>query len=132
MKKDLITSIAAAILGVLVAFFVCNLFLPSLEDVSFKTLGSNPSYSLSDPNPEIFNFRAVNPTVEVYVGQCKEYNANGECIENVESLDEETEEEPEVPEETPEENPEETPEEENTEEETNQESEEGNQDGTTD
>ena len=38
-----------------------------LAGVQFKTV-DNSSYSLAEPDPEVFNFRAVNPTVEVYVG----------------------------------------------------------------
>ena len=60
---------------------------------SFKTLENTVDSSLSEPNEEIFNFRAVNPTVEVYVGQCLEYNEKGECIDdNFQNSDEEDEE----------------------------------------
>lgn len=81
MKTDLATSIVAAIVGVVAAYFVCGLFLPSIDDVTIKTLNSNTSYEVTQPNSEIFNFRAINPTVEVYVGQCAEYDENGECVE---------------------------------------------------
>ena len=82
MKTDLVTSIIAAIAGVVIAYFVTNFFTPELQDVTFKTLNESFSASLTDPNDEIFNFRAVNPTVEVYVGQCLEYNEQGECIDD--------------------------------------------------
>ena len=120
MKTDLATSIIAAILGVVAAYFICNLLLPSINDVTFKVLNSNFSYTVSDPNPEIFNYRAIDPTVEVYVGQCKEYDQNGNCVDIIESLEElesEIPEEPttpedqESPEEAPEESPDKTPEE---------------------
>ena len=81
MKTDLATSVAAAIIGVVAAFLLCNMLVPGAQDVKFSILGSSDSYTLSEPDPEIFNYRAVNPTVEVYVGQCKQYNANGECID---------------------------------------------------
>ncbi len=87
MKFDLATSIITAVIGVVVAFFVMNLFLPAIEDFSFKVLGTTPITTLTDPNPEIFNYRAINPTVEVYVGQCEEYDANGECVKKVTSDD---------------------------------------------
>ena len=80
MKQDLATSNAAAVIGAVVAYFICNMFIPAIEDVSFKSLSGNITYDLSNPNPELFNFRAINPTVEVYVGQCTEYNENGEFI----------------------------------------------------
>ncbi len=81
MKTELATSIFVAILGTVVAYFVCNMFLNAPEDVTLKTLSSNLTYTLTEPNSEIFNFRAVNPTVEVYVGQCQEYDDSGQCME---------------------------------------------------
>ena len=93
MKTDLVTSIIAAIAGSIIAYFVTNIFTPELKDVTIKTLDESVSASLTDPNPEIFNFRAVNPTVEVYVGQCLEYNEQGECIDDsYQTPDTETEE----------------------------------------
>lgn len=89
MKTDLATSILATIIGIIAAYFICNMLLPSLPDVSFPTLSSDVTYTLDDPDPEIFNYQAINPTVEVYVGQCAEYNEYGECIENVEYIEEE-------------------------------------------
>ncbi len=81
MKTDLVTSITAAVLGAVIAFFVCNLFLPARENVSIKTLeNADSNYTLSDPNVDVFNFRALNPTVEVYVGDCTEFDEYGECI----------------------------------------------------
>lgn len=87
MKTDLATSIIAAIIGFAIAFFVTNIFIPEISPVSFKILSSSPNYSLTDPNPEIFNFRAINPTVEVYVGQCAEYDTDGSCKTTITSLD---------------------------------------------
>ena len=69
MKTDLATSIIAAVVGVAIAFFVTNLILPGFGNISFKTVSGNTNYSLTEPDSEIFNFRALNPTVEVFVGQ---------------------------------------------------------------
>lgn len=85
MKFDLATSIIVGIIGVVVAFFVMNLFLPEIESFSFKVLSSTPTTTLTDPNPEVFNYRAINPTVEVYVGQCEEYDSDGNCLKKVTS-----------------------------------------------
>ena len=71
MKTDLATSIIAAIAGVLIAYFVTNLFMGPIEDVSYKTIDSTVNTNLSDPDPEVFNYRALNPTVEVYGNQCR-------------------------------------------------------------
>ncbi len=112
MKKDLLTTVLSAILGVVVSYIVVGIFIPELKSVSFKALNSDTTYTIASPDPEVFNYRAINPTVEVYVGQCEEYSASGECLDGFRG-DENTPETPENPEtpETPEnpENPE-TPE----------------------
>lgn len=92
MKTDLFTSIAAAIAGVLIAFFVTNLFIGPIEDVAFSTVDTKVNANLSTPDPEVFNYRALNPTVEVYVGECDEYNEFGECVETETSVEEIVEE----------------------------------------
>ena len=68
MKTDLASSIGAAIAGVLIAYFICNLFIGPIDDFTIKTVDSSVDASLVDPNPEVFNYKALNPTVEVYVG----------------------------------------------------------------
>ena len=120
MKTDLITSITATVLGAAVAFFICNMFLPSIEDVSVKTLNAvveeedaedaedtegsenDNDYTLTEPDVNVFNFRALNPTVEVYVGDCTEFDEDGQCLEDdpvdvvedeIDNIEEETEEE---------------------------------------
>ena len=80
MKKDLTTTIIAAIAGVVAAYFITNMFLPGIENFSFKNLNGNTNFTLAEPDEEIFNYRAVNPTVEVYVGQCMEYDADGVAL----------------------------------------------------
>ena len=69
VKTDLFTSIVAAIIGILVAYFVTKLFIGPIESASYKTINSRTNANLVEPNPEIFNYRALNPTVEVYVGE---------------------------------------------------------------
>jgi len=68
MKTDLASSIGAAVAGILIAYFICNLFIGPIEDVSFTTVDSSIGTDLDEPSPEVFNYRALNPTVEVYVG----------------------------------------------------------------
>lgn len=85
MKTDLLTSIVAAIAGVLIAYFVTNMFIGPIEEVTYKTVETKVDTDVQNPNPEVFNYRALNPTVEVYVGECEEYNQFGECIEVVEN-----------------------------------------------
>ncbi len=80
MKTDLVTAIVAAILGAVLSYFVTNLFIGPIEDFSFSTINSSIGADVVEPDVEIFNFKALNPTVEVYVGECKELDENGECI----------------------------------------------------
>ena len=83
MKNDLATSIVVGVLGVVIAYFVCNLFLGEIKPVTIKTIDSSMGIDIADPDPELFNYKAVNPTVEVYVGNddnCKQYDQNGQCV----------------------------------------------------
>ena len=82
MKADLATSVIAAIAGVIIAFFVTNIFTPAIGDVTFQVLDDSVDANLTDPDNEIFNYRSVNPTVEVYVGKCTEYDEEGKCIDD--------------------------------------------------
>ena len=68
MKNDLVTSIAIAIMGIIISFVVCNLLTGTIETVSIKTVDSSFNTDIAEPNPELFNYKAINPTVEVYVG----------------------------------------------------------------
>ncbi|MBO7718465.1 hypothetical protein J6S37_03170 [Candidatus Saccharibacteria bacterium] len=84
MKNDLITSIALAVVGILIAYFVTNLLIDQMMPLAsfpVKTITSSVDTNLVDPDPEVFNYKAIDPTVEVYVGDCTEYNERGECIE---------------------------------------------------
>ena len=88
MKADLTTSIIAAIFGFVVAFVVTNLLVPGIDNFSFSVLQDAPDASLTEPSNNLFNYRAVNPTVEVYVGDdddqpesvCLAYDPDGNCI----------------------------------------------------
>ena len=81
MKKDLATAIGTAVIGVILSYFICNLLIPPIESVKYKTIDATVSTSLAEPNPEVFNYKSLNPTVEVFVGTCDEYGENGECID---------------------------------------------------
>ena len=82
MKADLATSIVAAIAGVLISYFICNMLTGTIENATVKVIDTTVSADVDDPSPEVFNYKALNPTVEVYVGNCSgQYNEAGECIE---------------------------------------------------
>ncbi len=75
-RFDLLTSIISIVAGSLVAYFTCNALIPPIESVSFETIESATSPSVADPNLEIFNPDAINPTVEVFIGSDGDYRIN--------------------------------------------------------
>ena len=85
-KKDIISIIAVAILGIVAAIVGVNTILGDINDksVTFKSI-ETISKDVGTPDPEVFNPDAINPTVEVYVGNCTEYDSNGECINEPDS-----------------------------------------------
>ena len=85
MNKNLLSAIGVAIVGAIIAFVVCNLIMPELEPVSFQNVDASFTTDLTDPDPEVFNVRALNPTVEVYVGNCTDFDEFGQCISSEES-----------------------------------------------
>ena len=46
------------------------------QDVTYKSV-SSVSSELKEPDSEVFNYGAVNPTVEVYVGTCEDIDRDG-------------------------------------------------------
>lgn len=84
MQKDLITSVAVAVLGVVISYFVCNIFVGEIEPVQVKTINSSVSPTVAEPDPDVFNYKSIDPTVEVYIGgnsdSCTQLNAAGECV----------------------------------------------------
>lgn len=83
MKNDLLTAIISAILGFVIAYLVCDMvILQPIESVTIKKLETSTTAELESPDVEVFNYRALNPTVEVYVGDCSEYNEYGECVDS--------------------------------------------------
>lgn len=69
VQKELVTAIVTGVIGFIVAFLVCNIFIGDPGKVTIPTTESGIGTDLANPDPEIFNFKALNPTVEVYVGQ---------------------------------------------------------------
>ena len=80
MKTDLTTTIVMAIVGVVAAYFLMSsVVLKEPAAVVVKTLEEPTSVTLAEPEPAVFNYRALNPTVETYV-DCANYDASGSCI----------------------------------------------------
>lgn len=77
-RSDIFTIIIAASVGMLAAFLASNAILgdPNMEKASFKVVKEITS-NVDEPDPELFNREAINPTVEVEVGVCEDTNGNG-------------------------------------------------------
>lgn len=78
-QSDIFTLILVAGIGILASFFACNALLgdPDLATTQFTELKDVISNQLEMPNPEVFNSTAINPTIEVYVGDCEDIDQNG-------------------------------------------------------
>ena len=81
-QSDIFTVIIVATVGTIVAAILCNMILgdPNDKSVTFKTVEVIEA-SLATPDPEVFNPDAVNPTVEVYVGDCVDADQDGQLNE---------------------------------------------------
>lgn len=68
-KSDIAMIIFIASLSTLAAYFVANAFVGDIvnEPVQVKTIEAISS-SVPDPNKDVFNSDAINPTVEVIIG----------------------------------------------------------------
>lgn len=77
-QSDIIMIGIVAAIGTLVAATSLNFILgdPDLKYEKIKTIKAVSS-ELKEPDPEIFNNEAVNPTIEVYVGSCEDVDQNG-------------------------------------------------------
>lgn len=77
-QSDIFTIVVVASVGMLAAFLVGNAIFgdPNLEKVEFKKV-RDISSEIMEPDPELFNREAINPTVEVEVGVCEDTNGNG-------------------------------------------------------
>lgn len=80
MKTELATAIGTAIAGTIIAYLLCGFLVGEIEPVTINSVDASVNTDLAEPNPNVFNYKALNPTVEVYVGDCTEYDANGECV----------------------------------------------------
>ena len=80
MKTDLATAILAAVVGVALSYFlVGGVLLKDPGPVVVKNI-ETVNAKVDEPNPEVFNYRAVNPTVETYI-DCTNYDLSGNCLE---------------------------------------------------
>lgn len=79
-QSDIISTVLIGVIGFIVAYFVVNMFFnPDEETVTFKTI-EPISDIVTTPDNLVFNTNAINPTVEVYIGDCSEYDINKDGI----------------------------------------------------
>ena len=55
MQKDLTTSIIIAILGVVGAFFIVNMMVGEINEVTIKSVDSSFGIDIPEPDNEVFN-----------------------------------------------------------------------------
>lgn len=77
-KSDIITIILVAMIGTFASGFLVNLLMgnPDEAKVSYKNI-EVVDPSLAEPDAEVFNADAINPTIEVYVGDCVDVDQDG-------------------------------------------------------
>lgn len=77
-QSDIFSIIIIAAAGTLFSYFLVNSLLgdPNLEMVNVKTI-QEISPAIDAPDSELFNPDAINPTVEVFVGECEDIDQNG-------------------------------------------------------
>lgn len=78
-QSDIFSIIFVACVGTLAAFFICQAFMGKPEEavVEYTALVDVISKDVVAPDSEIFNSTAINPTIEVYVGDCEDIDQNG-------------------------------------------------------
>lgn len=77
-QSDIFTIVIIALVGTLAAFFGVSSFLGDPDKASAEIVTvQDVSASLTEPDSELFNSYAINPTVEVYVGNCEDVDHNG-------------------------------------------------------
>lgn len=108
-QSDIIAIALIATIGVIGSTFAINALLgdPSEKTVSYKSI-EVISADLDEPDPNVFNADAINPTVEVIIGQCADLDGDGQLsAEEQEACGRTTNNEP-TPTPTPEPTPEPT------------------------
>ena len=93
-KTDIAAVILISVITTLIAYFIGNSVLgdPNEESIAI-TYMDVVAADVAQPDPEVFNTEAVNPTVEVFVGNCTDgqiWDVEAQvCIATEEETDEE-------------------------------------------
>ena len=77
-RSDMISIALTAMIGVFASWFLVNLFMgnPDEAKATYKDI-EVVQPDLAAPNAEVFNSDAINPTIEVYVGDCVDVDQDG-------------------------------------------------------
>lgn len=77
-QSDIFSIIIIATAGTLASYFAVNAILGNPDDATAVITTINPiSPNLEEPDSELFNPEAINPTVEVMIDGCKDLDHNG-------------------------------------------------------
>lgn len=94
-KTDIAAVILISVITTVIAYLIGNSILGDPSEESVKITYMDPiEATISQPDAEVFNPTAVNPTVEVYVGNCAEgqtWDAQNQICVSVEEDNPETE-----------------------------------------
>lgn len=77
-QSDIFSIIIIATIGTIASYFIVGNILgnPDMQYANIKTIDAI-SPDLIEPDSELFNPAAINPTVEVFVGECQDVDGNG-------------------------------------------------------
>ena len=76
-KSDIITTSFVAVIGLVVSFFIVRAIVGNPDDQQIKvTTIEVVQGDVADPSTDTFNAQALNPTVEVYVGDTSKQNTD--------------------------------------------------------
>lgn len=76
--SDWISMVAIALIGAAFSVWITNMILGDPDKASLTYKYMNPiSSAVAEPDVDIFNVNAINPTVEVYVGSCMDQDGDG-------------------------------------------------------
>ena len=95
-KADIATIILVASLSTLITYWVVDAMLPKPDEMT-ETIETMDiiSVEVAEPDGEVFNPSAINPTVEVFVGRCEDVDQNGYIDEAEQAACDQGGEEPE-------------------------------------
>ena len=76
-QSDIFSVLIIATVGTLASYFAVNALLgdPNMSSEQIKTI-QEISPTLEQPDSELFNFSALNPTVEIIIDECQDINGN--------------------------------------------------------